>query len=271
MSELWVDHVSFSQLTTASECPYAYYLQKVAGIEPVENAFAQGGNLAHRLLAEWAKGNISIRDLPVQWIERFPKEVTAEFPHFLAVKNYAGKLFDSILTYFEHFDGFPGYEIVGAEKEFKSSIAGVPFTGIIDLILRNEETGGLMIVDHKSCSLSSFRKNKEQMYRQLLLYAKYSADTFGKFPETLRFNLFKENLYDERPFDSESYMAARIWAESVIEEMKEKDVLDWFETRPEYFRCTNLCNCRNECVFGRPENHKRKEDAIGNKRNPAVA
>lgn len=271
MSELWADHVSFSQLTMASECPYAYYLQKVAGIEPAENAFAQCGDLVHKLLAEWAKGNIPIKDLPVQWIERFPKAVTVDFPCFLAVKKYGEKLFDSVLTYFENFDGFPGYKVIGAEKEFKSSIAGVPFTGIIDLILRNEETGKFMLVDHKSCSISSFRKNKEQRYRQLLLYAKYCADTYGEFPETLRFNLFKENLYDERPFDSESYMSARLWAESVIEEMKNKDVLDWFETRPEIFKCTSLCSCRNECIFGKAENHKRKEDIIGTKKTTAVA
>lgn len=271
MSELWVDHVSFSQLTTASECPYAYYLQKVAGVDPVENAFAQGGNLAHKLLADWAKGIIPIKELPVQWSERFPKEVTAEFPRYLAAKGYAGKLFDNVLNYFEHFDGFPGYKVIGAEQAFQSSIAGVSFKGVVDLILRSEETGGLMIVDHKSCSASSFKKNREKMYKQLLLYGKHCADTFGEFPERLRFNLFKENLYDERPFDRESYIAARLWAESVIQEMKDKDVLDWFETRPEYFRCVNLCNCRNECFFGNPENHKRKEDANGNKRTPAVA
>ncbi len=271
MSELWTDHVSFSQLSEVEECPYQYYLLKMAGIDPVENAFAQGGNLAHKLLAEWAKGNITINELPIQWTQRFPKEVTAEFPRYLAAKNYAGKLFDSVLDYFEHFDGFPGYKVIGAEQEFQSSIAGVSFTGVIDLILRNEETGGLIIVDHKSCSLSSFRKNREQMYRQLLLYSKYTADTFGEFPEKLRFNLFKENLYDERPFERESYIAARLWAESVIGEMKGKDISDWFETRPDFFRCTNLCNCRNECLFGNPDNHKRKGETNGNKRTPAVA
>ncbi len=271
MSELWVDHISFSQLTTAQECPYQYYLLKIAGVEPEENAFAQAGTLAHQLLAGWAKGEIPIKELPVQWIQRFSRSVTAEFPYYLASKGYASKLFDSVLTYFEHFDGFSGFEIIGAEQEFQSSVAGEHFVGIIDLILRNKSTGGLMLVDHKSCSLSTFRKNKEQMYRQLLLYSKFCADEYGVFPETLRFNLFKENLYDEHPFDREDYVAARLWAEGIIKEMKEKDVTDWFETKPEYFKCVNLCNCRGECAFGKPENHKRKENANGTKRVSAVA
>ena len=262
MGELWTDHISFSQLTTAQECPFEYYLLKMAGIEPVENAFAQAGTLVHQILAAWAKGELSIKELPVQWIERFSKEVTAEFPRFLAAKGYAGKLFESVLEYFEGFDGFPGYEVVGVEEEFHSSIAGEHFVGVIDLILRDKKDGHMMIVDHKSCSLSSFKKGKEQMYRQLLLYSKHIADTYGEFPKVLRFNLFKEKMYDERPFDRESYIAARLWAEEMIEEMKSKDVTDWFETRPELFRCTNLCNCRNECLFGRPENHKRSTAAV---------
>ena len=271
MGELWIDHVSFSQMTMVQECPYQYYLLRMAGMEPVDNGFAQAGTLVHQILAMWARGEAAISELPAIWVQEFQKAVTAPFPAFLASKGYAEKLFDSVLCYLEGFDGFPEYEIVESEKEFCSSIAGEHFVGVIDLILRDKESGGLVLVDHKSCSLSSFKKSKEQMYRQLLLYSKYCADTYGEFPIRLRFNLFKENLYDERPFSREDYVSARLWAESVIEEMKAKDVTDWFETRPELFRCTNLCSCRNDCVFGRPENHKRKDDKNETKRTPAVA
>ena len=126
----------------------------------------------------------------------------------------------------------------------------------------------MTLLDH--FETAPFRKNKNQMYRQLLLYSKYCADEYGTFPDTLRFNLFKEGTYDERPFDQKEYVAARQWAESVIENMKSKDITDWSETRPELFRCTNLCNCRMECPFGRPENHKRKENEYG-KRVPVAA
>ena len=270
MSELWTNHVSFSQLSAAEECPYQYYLLKIAGVEPIPNAFAQAGSLAHQLLAGWAKGEIPINELPVQWIERFPKEVTASFPHYLAAKNYAGKLFDAVLTYFEGFDGFSGYEIVSAEQEFTSMLAREKFIGIVDLVLRDKATGRLTIVDYKSCSLSSFRKNRDQMYRQILLYGKHCADTYGEFPAKLRFELLKEHTFDERQFDQEEFVAARIWAETVLQEMKNRDLTDWFITKPEYFRCTNLCTCRHECVCGKPE-YYRKDGQNETKRISAVA
>ena len=259
MNEIWTDHFSHSQLVSVEECPYAYYLLKAAGIKPVENAFAQAGQLAHELLAGWARGGIPKEQLPLLWEERFYRKVTVPFPHYLEQKGIYEKTCRSIAEYFASFDGFPGYEILGVEQEFTSSIAGNSFVGIIDLILRNKETGGIMLVDHKSASVSTFNKQKEKMYRQLLLYSKFIADNYGCFPETLCFNLFKEQKIDSRPFNQEDFIAARIWAESVIKEMRAKDVTEWFETKPDYFRCTNLCSARKECPFGKPENHCRKQ------------
>ena len=271
MEELWIDHTSFSQMTTAEECPYAYYLQRIAGVETVENAFAQAGTLAHQLLAKWARGEIRKEDLPVLWIQCFAKSVTADFPTFLASKGYKAKLFDAVFTYLETFEGFPGYEIVGAEKEFTSMIGGERFVGIIDLILRDKITSEITIVDYKCCSLSSFKKNRNKMYYQLLLYSKFCNDQFGRPPAKLRFELIKENTFDEQLYDPEDYVSARIWAESVIEEMKTKEMTDWFQTKAEYFKCVNLCSCRNECKFGKPENHKRKGDFCGTKHYATVA
>ena len=258
MSELLVDHVSHSQLTEIQSCPYEWFLLKVIGVQQYENGFAQSGSLAHEILAMWAKGEIKAAEMQIQWIERFPKEVTAEFPHYLAAKGYVNRIFESVLRYFERFDGFPGYEVVAAEKEFESTIDGVRFVGIIDLILREKRTGDLMLVDHKSASHSTYGKTCDEMYRQLLLYSKHCEDAFGTFPKKLAINLYREGILDMRPFSIEEYKAAYQWAESMIEEMKRKDLTDWFETRPEFFRCTNLCACRNECAYGRAENHKRK-------------
>lgn len=270
MEGKYMNHISYSQLTEVQECPYQYYLLKMVGVEAMPNAFAQAGSLAHRLLAGWAKGEIPIKELPVRWVQQYVDNVTAEFPHYLASKGYGTKLFGNVLDYFENFKGFPEYEIVGSEQEFQSSIAGERFVGIADLILRNKETGKLMIVDFKSCSLSSFKRNKVQMYRQLYLYSKHCADTFGEFPEKLRFELIKENTHDECQFDREEFISARLWAESVIEKMKSMDITDWFQVQPEFFRCTNLCSCRNECICGNPE-YYRKDEKNETKRNPVVA
>ena len=120
MSDLWINHVSFSQLTAIRECPFSHFLLKAAGVAPVNNAFAEAGSLAHTLLASWARGELPIEQLPVQWCQRFEKEVMADFPRYLATKGYREKLFGAVRTYLEDFQGFPGYEIIGEKKDYKT-------------------------------------------------------------------------------------------------------------------------------------------------------
>ena len=219
-------HVSFSQLMQAEQCPYSYYLTRMAGETPRDNAFAQAGKFVHNLLAQWAKGEISASSLPERWHDGYDGAVTELFPAYLETKGYRKKLYDAVLAYFTAFRGFPGYEIVAAEQQFISSLAGERFVGVIDLILKNEETGGYVLVDHKSSSLSSFSRSRTAMYRQLLLYTKYLADHVGCFPELLRFNLFRENSADEQPFRPEAYVEAVQWAEEEIQTMKARELPD---------------------------------------------
>ena len=140
-----------------------------------------------------------------------------------------------------------------------SSLAGERFVGVIDLILKNEETGGYVLVDHKSSSQSSFNRSRTAMYRQLFLYAKYLADHYGCFPERLRFNLFRENSADEQPFRPEAYMEAVQWAEQGIQAMQQRDLPDWFECKPEQFYCTALCPSRDACPYGNYQYHRKEE------------
>ncbi len=271
MNELCMNHLSFSQLTQAEQCPYAYYLIRIAGIQPQENAFSQAGSFVHHLLADWARGMNSLEELPVLWAAGFSEYVTECFPPYLEAKDYRRKLLESVGAYFKHFRGFPGYDIIAAEQPFTSSLAGEPFMGVIDLILRDQATGEYVVVDHKSSSLSSFRRSKRAMYRQVLLYAKYLADHFGTFPARLCFNLFRESVLDEQPFRSEDYVEAVHWAEDTIRAMNERDLTDWFELRPDQFYCTNLCPARGNCSYGCWQNHTKGVDRNEKQPQPVPA
>lgn len=224
----------------------------------------------HQILAGWAKGEIKIPEMAAIWAAGFPEYVTECFPPYLEAKGYRQKLRDSITDYFRSFDGFAGYEVIGAEQPFSSALAGEPFLGVIDLILRDKTSGEFVLVDHKSSSLSSFRRSRQAMYRQLLLYSNYLADHYGTFPALLRFNLFREGVCDEQPFRAEDYMAAVQWAEEGIRKMNDRDLPDWFELRPEQFYCTQLCAARDECPYGNWQNHK-KEGGDHNAKQPVPA
>lgn len=258
MSMLSEKHVySYSQLSSFAECPYSFYLQKIEhNPNMVQNAFASQGTLIHDLLDLWAKKELTKDQLVPEYEKRYPLEVTEPWPRLLAAKGYAAKAFQIGLDYFKNFDEFKDYEIVSTEERFKIEIAGRPFVGVIDMIARHKETNQLIVVDHKSKSLSAFKKSEDEMYKQQYLYSKYVYEQMGVFPDLLMFNLFKENgLKMQRPFAQNQYDETLKWAEEQMIKMEQYDFVDWLVTKevqpgkPDFF-CTELCSCRKICPNG---------------------
>ena len=49
-------------------------------------------------------------------------------------------------------------EILSVEERFELDIRGNPFVGIADLVLRDKRDGGIIVIDHKSKSMQSMKK-----------------------------------------------------------------------------------------------------------------
>lgn len=258
MSMLNPNHIySFSQLQSFAECPYAFFLQKIErNPDMVQNAFASQGTLIHDLLDQWAKGTLTKEQLPDEYARRYPLEVVESWPRMLASKGYADKAYNIGLDYFKNFDEFSGYKIIATEERFKIEIEGRPFVGIIDMLVEDCKTNELVIVDHKSKSMSAFKKAENEMYRQQYLYSKYVQEKYSKFPDRLMFNLFKEcGEKMERRFNEGEYLDTLAWAGEQMTKMEEYDLVDWLVTKdvqegkPDFF-CTELCSCRKICPNG---------------------
>lgn len=244
---------SYSQLSQVDECPHCFYLQRIVGYGQKNNAFASQGSLIHDLIDQWAKGLIKKEDLVDEYIKRYTDEVREPWPKMLADKGYADKAFQIGVDYFTEFDGFEGYEILQTESKFRTEIAGRPFVGIIDMILK-DEYGNIIVCDHKSKSLKSFEKTEDEMYRQQLLYSNYVKDEFGKYPDILMFNLFKEHgLKKTRPFDPDAFLEAMEWAEEQMIKIEEYGEDEWEHVgkEPNDFFCLELCSMRDHCPMGK--------------------
>lgn len=253
---------SYSQLSQFDLCPYSFYLSRIEKKDQQENAFAQQGSLIHDLLDHWAKGDILRGDLSTVYAERYPKEVTAEWPKMLAAKGYAEKAFQIGYDYFENFDEFNGYTVIDTEQKFETDIDGRPFIGIIDMLLKDNKTGEFIILDHKSKSMSAFKKAQDEMYRQQLLYSKYIKEKYDFYPDRMMFNLFKENgMKFERPFTKEAFDDAVSWASRIIEKIETFDEFDFLTSKESDFFCQELCSVRDHCpnsVPPKPKPRKKK-------------
>ena len=250
------NHVySYSQLSSFDECPYEFFLERIERdedgnrLEQTSNAFAEHGTLIHDIIDKWAKGELTRDELTVEYDIRFEDEVVTPFPKVL--KDYRSKAYQLGYDYFANFDEFKGLKIIGTETKFETTIADRKFVGIVDMVAEDDETKELIILDHKSKSLSSFKKNEDEMYRQQLLYSKWFNEHYGRFPDRLMFNLFKvSGLRMERPFTKEAYDKALSWAEETIKNIESFEMLDFLDTKPQDFFCTDLCSMRKYCDNG---------------------
>lgn len=270
MSLLPDKHVySYSQLSSFDECKYGFYLQRIEGIEEeAKNAFAERGSLIHDLLDKWAKKKLTKNEMIAEYEMRYSNEVVTAWPRILASKGYAKKAYETGIQFLETFDEFAGYEVLSAEEKFKLDLplsdgTTRPFVGIIDMMLREIKSGDLIICDHKSKSLQSFKKDENKMYRQQLLYATYVNEHYGKWPDVLMFHLFNENgVKPQRLFSLDDYRETMVWATKQIKGIEESSVVDWLtcKEKSDYF-CWNLCQCRNDCPNGiQPTTRKKRKD-----------
>ena len=251
---------SYSQLTTAYECPYAYYLEKIEKEDDgsphpqKSNFFSEQGTLIHDLMEAWAKGELKPEEMAAEYERLFPEVVVSPLPAYMK----RDVMYNKGLAYCETFKGFPGYIVESAEEKF---IIDLPltngetrkFTGRIDLILKDVKTDEIIIVDHKSKSAKTFKAAEDEMYRQQYMYAAYVKEKYGRFPDRLMFNLFKEpdNGLVQRVFSQQDYDATLAWATDTIKMIESNEMMDWLESKeePDFF-CNNICSVRDYCPNG---------------------
>lgn len=247
---------SFSSVTAYENCPRMFrytYLDPEKERQP--NAFSDFGSFCHSLLEQYYKGETDIFSLPSLYREGYDENVTSPFPYSknnTMPENYykAGE------TYFETFeDPWSKYTVLGVEQKFTRKVGGVPFVGVIDLILQDPTSGEIYVVDHKS---KSKFKNKEELHdylRQLYLYSLYVKDTYGKFPAKLIFNMFKIGEIVENPFEENRLHAAEGWFQTTVEQIYKDNT---YKPKPQAtdakgnpakfdFFCENICSVRQYC------------------------
>lgn len=245
---------SFSKLAAFEQCPMSFYLTYVqeAHEDELPNFFGLYGSFCHKLLEDWALNRIPAFCLADAYKAGYEDAVTMPPPAF--PKGYGDKAYNAGLQYFESFNGFgPEWEVLSAEKKFVLKIDKYTVSGIADLVLRHRETGELWVIDHKTKSSSSLRKELNTFRNQLYLYALWCKEAFGIYPTKISFNLLKENKWVDEQFSEEALEETKKWFVDTIRRIEEYDVFGCWDTcikdtasKALYF-CSQLCGVAGIC------------------------
>lgn len=243
---------SFSRLNSFDGCKYEWLLKYIE--EPGNNAnscYGQFGSLCHGLLENYANGEIHLFDLPNEYERRFLSLITEDFPK-RGEKDFRQEYFDKGYDYFCNFEGFgEDMEVLGVEKKVDFVLDGYKFIGYIDLLLRNQKTNEIIILDHKSSSLK-FKKNGElsksslpkfdEFKKQLYLYSIPVVEEYGHV-DKLQWNLFKDQNSITVPWKKNEFEETKSWALDMIHQIENET--EW-DARPDYMYCYYLCSKRRD-------------------------
>lgn len=248
---------SHSRITSYTQCPYSFYLRYIIDDDDQYlsegNYYAEVGIFVHSILEMIYNGELKYEDALNYFIDNFDDNVFYETRQSVMDKTY-----EACADYFAEvdLDLTERADILGVELKIDTSIGEYKFTGYIDLLLRDKESGDIYIVDHKSSSYpfkqdgksvkkkdqSNFLKYKHQMY----LYCKYVFEVYGKYPKWIVWNHFKDGKFAKIPFNKAEYDEALEWYKNQIHTIEcDND----FESNREFFYCTQLCNFRASCEY----------------------
>lgn len=237
------ERFSFSKLSAFHTCKYGYKLTYIDHLRGDTNCFSSYGLLIHSLMERFEKGEIDLWNLVDTYEWEFDAAVPEDFPSLKFCKDMRKLYYEQGLDFLKNFAGYTDKKILEVEKQFDYDIDDWVFNGVIDLVFE-DENGKLVVQDYKSKSAFKSKKEQAEYARQLYLYSLYVKQKYGRYPDYLRFMMFRKNTVVDIPFNLEQLQEAINWAKDTVKQIR--DCWDYTPSCEEFYS-QNLCNHRNYC------------------------
>lgn len=240
------ERFSFSKLSSFHNCKYAYYLTYHRHLKGTTNCFSSYGLLIHSLMERFEKGELDLWNLVDTYEWEFESAVPEEFPSLKYCKDMRKLYYEQGLEYLKQFKGYDGKKILEVEAQFDYDIDDWVFNGIIDLVYE-DENGKLVIQDYKSKSAFKNKREQGEYARQLYLYSLYVKKKYGRYPDYLRFAMFRKNTFVDIPFDPKGLEEAIFWAKDTVAQIRECwDYTPHCEEFYGQYLCNHRCYCEHK-------------------------
>ena len=239
---------SFSRVESFDMCKYKWFLRYIRNNKEEDMFYTSYGTFMHEILSKFYNGELDKQQMLIYFLLNFKDKVRGFRPRESTVKKYI----NSGVEYLKGFEPFD-YNVVAVEKKIDFDIDGIPFTGFIDLI--GEKDGEYCIVDHKSRELSPRSNRKkptakdkelDNMLKQLYIYSEAIYKLFGKYPQTLAFNCFRNGEFIEETFNIDVFNQTKEWAVNEVHRIENEE---GFAPNQNQFVCQWLCGLSDKCEY----------------------
>ena len=241
---------SFSRLMAFEQCPYKYKCTYMDHHKGTANAFSQYGILCHSVLERCARGEIESYEMLDEYELGFSTEITEKFPP----NNYvdlATSYYKDGEKFFSTFDGFDNMDVVEVEGKFSIEMehpeGNYNLNGVVDLLYKDSK-GDYIVRDWKSKSRFANSAEQKKYARQLYTYAEYVNRTYGTYPKTMEFYMFRKGKTIPVKFNPADLQETIDWMNSVVSKINAEK--EWKPVYDDWF-CSWLCDFRFKCSYNK--------------------
>lgn len=245
---------SFSAVNSYKTCNYAYKLSYIDRKPQVDNAFAQFGNAIHKVLEDYFQGKKEIWDLEDAYVDYYNQYVTVEYPYNKFV-DLSESYFKAGLRFFDNFE-FPreNFEVISTESTILFDLAdNIKATARPDLVLKDKETGKVILFDYKTAKLKIPKKAKqkqiEEYMHQMNLYCYALKIGKGIDIDEIRIWFIRDNEIISKEVNSEDIQKSLEWFKDMVASIKDDETWKPNNTNENSFFCGNICGVRNSCKY----------------------
>jgi hypothetical protein len=242
---------SFSSASSFLTCKYGFYLTYIQREKRIGNFFSDFGLLIHKILEMYFKDELDIWDLEDYYVAHyleFIKEPVPRYPVGMGETYY-----QSGLNFFQNFEfDKDKYDIIFIEDKIVSQYNGLDLIVKPDLVLKENETGQMILMDYKTAKLKKGKLREKQLEdykKQLYIYAYFIWLERKIEIQKIVVWFIRGNELVEIPINHLRIMDTLEWFEDTIKQTKLEEV--WIPNRDknnQYF-CSNLCAVRESCKY----------------------
>lgn len=246
----YLEKYSFSKLKNFESCKYGFYRRYFEeDWDGATHGTSEFGTFCHNILEKYFNGELKQDELLDYYIKNYDENVTASFDLYMSAKfkkNFAEAYYKDGYEYFKNFTWDEELVPIAVEHSFNVNVDNkFILIGKIDLICQKDDK--FIIIDHKSKSKFKNKTEKHDYARQLYIYAAGFYKKYKRFPDELRFNMFRKGDYVNIEFNIDDYNEAIDWCRKVVEDI---DSTFDFSPNGDEFYCRNFCGFRNDCKYG---------------------
>lgn len=245
---------SFSSVNTYNTCPYAYKLSYIDKKPRINNAFAQFGNVVHKVLEDYFQGKKEIWDLEKAYIDYYNQYVTIDYPDNKFV-DLSSSYFEAGLKFFREFEPpLEDFEVISTESTILFNLSeGIRVTARPDLVLKDNETGKIILFDYKTAKLKSTKKDREEQIEDYLhqMHLYCHALKLGEKinVDEIRVWFIRDNEVVIKEVTPEGIQESLDWFKNEINFIKKDENWEPNNTEENAFFCQNICGVRNSCQY----------------------